>query len=254
MSTVNIFVVRYSDFLIRLVPCYSTGYHRSDGLSSFSSGNMSDKSMWEKFYASRPKDESFDWFIKFDDVKEHVDSLLSSHITSVPRILDIGCGTSDFSVDLLGHLRGKCRIDGVDFSEQAIKQMHRHAEKTHGLIVTDSSTGLFYCVADVKDLPFCDGTFLLAVDKGTGDAVLRGPDGERNFVKVVAEAVRVLETGGNLAQFSDEPPEIRMPLLEKVGFSCLKKDNINLRVYSKELGVHFGVEHFMYVVCKEKSK
>ena len=68
-------------------------------------GDMSDQSFWNSFYANRPGDKVFDWFVNFEDVSVY----LEPHFHAVScddfvRILDIGCGTSDFSLKLFEHL------------------------------------------------------------------------------------------------------------------------------------------------------
>ena len=236
-------------------------------------GDMSDQSFWNNFYARRQGDKVFDWFVRFEDVcgdlQPYLPLVSDQELT---RILDIGCGTSDFSLKLFEHLNQKCRVECIDFSPEAIKALgkiiHERgflAKKTldvEGRLETNLDsrdwTGLACHEADAKSLPFGEGRFSLAIDKGTSDAVLKGPSGESAFSEVIGECLRVLKPHGKLVQFSDEPPELRLKALEKVqgelpqaGFSISK--SFKVRFSWRELNVRSGFQHFMYVVHKENA-
>lgn len=236
-------------------------------------GDMSDQSFWNNFYASRQGDKIFDWFVRFEDICEHLQPYLPPvSDKEFTRILDIGCGTSDFSLKLFEHLNQKCRIECIDFSPEAIKALGKIirergflAKKTldaERRLETNLDprdwTGLACHQADAKNLPFREETFSLAIDKGTSDAVLKGPNGERAFLEVVGECLRVLKPHGKLVQFSDEPPELRLNALEKVqselppaGFTTSK--SFKVRFSWRELDIRSGFQHFLYVVHKESS-
>ena len=236
------------------------------GIRSF--GDMSDQSFWNNFYASRQGNKGFDWFVCFEDVVGHLVPYLPT-VTSddLVRILDIGCGTSDFSLKLFEHLNKNCRVECVDFSPEAIKALEKiiherrlNAKQTcapWGSVPHPRDLmGLVCHQADARNLPFKDGTFSLAVDKGTSDAVLKGPNGENSFVDVVKESLRVLKPDGKLIQFSDEPPEMRLHLLEKVKRELLQPNNMDgckLRLVWRELEIQSGFQHFMYVVKRDSQ-
>lgn len=223
-------------------------------------GDMSDQSFWNNFYTSRQGNKHFDWFVHFEDISGYLVPYLPSlgNNCPIPRIIDIGCGTSDFSLKLFDHLKRKCHIDLVDFSPEAIKIMQKILLE-QGLLKKSVNPEDFPGVAchraDAKNLPFKEHTFSLALDKGTSDAVLKGTEGETAFVDVVQESLRVLKPSGKLIQFSDEPPEMRLSLLEKVKQEVMhtnfKTKNCNLRFIWRELEINSGFQHFMYVVHKE---
>ena len=236
-------------------------------------GDMSDQSFWNNFYAYRQGDKVFDWFVPFEDVCGH----LQPHLPPVSdkeltRILEIGCGTSDFSLKLFEHLNHKCRIECIDFSPEAIKALGKIIRERGYLAKKTSDverrletnldprdwTGLGCHEADAKNLPFKEGTFSLVIDKGTSDAVLKGPYGESAFLEVVGESLRVLKPHGKLVQFSDEPPELRLNTLEKVqrelprvGFATSK--GFKVRLSWRELEEGSGFQHFLYVLRKENA-
>jgi len=230
-------------------------------------GDMSDQSFWNRFYARRQGDKRFDWFVRFEDVIGHLDPYLPPvGSDDLIRILDIGCGTSDFSFKIFERLNRKCRIDCIDFSSEAVKAMGKIMYE-RGLLAKEAFDaersvhpqnfiGLACHQADAKNLPFSEETFALALDKGTSDAVLKGRNGESAFVDVVKESLRVLKQDGKLVQFSDEPPEIRLILLEKVKREMLqsnRKEHCELRLVWRELEARSGFQHFMYVFHKGKS-
>ena len=236
-------------------------------------GDMSDQSFWNNFYACREGVKVFDWFVRFEDVCGH----LQPHLPPVSdkeltRILEIGCGTSDFSLKLFEHLNHKCRIECIDFSPEAIKALGKIIHK-RGYLAKKASdakrrletnvdprdwTGLACHEADAKNLPFKEETFSLVIDKGTSDAVLKGPYGESAFSEVVRECLRVLKPHGKLVQFSDEPPELRLNALEKVqrefpkvGFAASKGFKVRMSWRELEQGKCF--QHFLYAVRKENA-
>ncbi len=236
-------------------------------------GDMSDQSFWNNFYASRQGDKTFDWFVQFEDVRGHFEPYLPPvSDKDLTRILEIGCGTSDFSLKLFEHLNRKCRIDCIDFSPEAIKALGK-VIREKGLLAKKTIdaerrletnldprdwTGLACHQADAKDLPFKEGTFSLAIDKGTCDAVLKGPNGESAFRDVVAECLRVLKPDGKLVQFSDEPPELRLNALGNVKSKLLQtglttSKSCKVRFSWRELDTCAGFQHFLYVVHKETA-
>lgn len=236
-------------------------------------GDMSDQSFWNNFYASRQGDKLFDWFVRFEDVSEHLEPYLPPVSDAVlTRILEIGCGTSDFSLKLFEHLQRKCRIECIDFSPEAIKALGKNIHERGflakkfpdaerrletGLDPRDW-TGLACHQADAKNLPFKEGTFSLAIDKGTCDAVLKGPKGESAFLDIIGECLRVLKPDGKLVQFSDEPPELRLSALENVKSELLQtglttSKGFKVRFSWRELDTRTGFQHFLYIVHKETA-
>lgn len=260
----EVYIVYRSTHLSHLTHITLSSFTGLFGMRCF--GDMSDQSFWDNFYANRQGDKHFDWFVRFEDVSGHLQSYLPPvNDNDLTRILEIGCGTSDFSLKLFEHLNRKCRIDCIDFSPEAIKALGKiirqqgflakkilDEERRLGTSLDPRDwTGLACHQADAKNLPFKEGAFSLALDKGTSDAALKGPNGESAFVDVVRECVRVLKPDGKLAQFSDEPPELRLNLLEKVQSEFTSSKCYKLRLSWRELDTRSGFQHFLYVVHKE---
>ena len=171
---------------------------------------------------------------------------------------------------LFEHLNQKCRIECIDFSPEAIKALRKIIRErgflvkkilnAEGRLETNLDprdwTGLACHEADAKNLPFREEWFSLAIDKGTSDAVLKGPNGESAFLEVVGECLRVLKPQGKLVQFSDEPPELRLNTLEKVQSELFQagvttSKSFKVRISWRELDKGSGFQHFLYVVHKD---
>lgn len=111
------------------------------------------------------------------------------------RVLDLGCGRGERSVDLLG--RG-ARVDGIDISSVYVAQAEAAArEAGHDPSQFDFVAG------DAHHLPYDDQTFDLVV----GDGILHHLDLDR----ALAECHRVLRPGGR-ALFRE--PLLDNPLLK----------------------------------------
>ncbi|KAF9956097.1 hypothetical protein BGZ72_003034 [Mortierella alpina] len=185
---------------------------------------------WEERYS---KEESFDWFKTYEDLKP----LLNEHITSKDaRILMLGCGNSTLSEDMYDD--GFHNIVNIDFSKTVIDNM---TEKCKDRV------GMEWIEMDIRDLKFEDGSFDIVIDKGTMDALMcdRGdvwnPDEE--LVKTVAEevdeVVRVLKVGGKFLYITFGQPHFRKPHLVRPCWT----------VETSTLGVAF--HYFFYHMIKE---
>ncbi len=96
------------------------------------------------------------------------------------RILDIGCGTGNFSIELA---RLGARVTGIDISESMLAKARRKAEAA-GLAIE-------FIHADAMKLPFADNTFARIVSV---TALEFAPD----LKAVLAEAYRVLDLNGRM--------------------------------------------------------
>ncbi|XP_070577986.1 citrate synthase-lysine N-methyltransferase CSKMT, mitochondrial-like [Ptychodera flava] len=183
--------------------------------------NMGDRSTWNSFYEDK-ENKTFDWFIEFDDVYDLVNRYLPKPGSVRPgrtfSILDLGCGTSNFSIQAHQKVQCESRLWCVDFSEVAVSQLaalctERIKAGAGGRSAPGRET--HFAVADVNSLPFKDSFFDLALDKGTLDAVLRAKEGTEVAISGLCEAMRVLSPEGHFLHFSDEHPDVRLDLLEK---------------------------------------
>jgi len=107
---------------------------------------------------------------------------------------------------------------------------------------------------DARDLKYQDGTFDLAIDKSTIDAVLCG---EKSFVNVaimIREIQRVLKVGGIYMIISYGPPENRLFHLEREHLSL----DISIYTIKKDYEIEedpekFEKTHYVYI-CRKKPE
>ena len=101
-----------------------------------------------------------------------------------PRVLDVACGTGDFSIAIAKAVR-KGEVIGVDISKEMLEVMHQKVLKNKLESIISQEVG------DGEALRFPDGSF---------DRVVNA-FGIRNFEdrdKGLREALRVLKSGGRL--------------------------------------------------------
>lgn len=195
--------------------------------------NMSKKSFWQKFYLKHSND-TFEWLIKFDD------SLTSiiENATKTSRksfILDVGCGTSRFSIKLKSSLSEPNFLICSDFSFEALDLLKSKS----------NSQKIDFVQCDCKTLPFRHDFFDLIIDKGFTDTLLK----ETNIQKSITQTInsidnqlRILDNDGTLIQITDEDPELRINgILDRL------KINFNF----KEVENQSGFSYFIYFINKD---
>ena len=122
------------------------------------------------------------------------------------RVLVLGCGCSELSIEVYRMADGSAEVHSVDFSIQCIEEMRRRYP-THPNLH-------FYC-QDIRSLTFPDGHFDLVLDKATLDCLHchdeAGGDGGRGQLKLAVQCLyRVMRLGGVLLSVSHAPPEQRV--------------------------------------------
>ena len=113
-----------------------------------------------------------------------------------PRVLDVACGTGDFSI-VIAKAIGKGSVIGIDISNEMLEVMRQKVLKNKLESVISAQAG------DGEDLIFPDGSF---------DRVVNA-FGIRNFEnrdKGLREALRVLKPGGRLVILELSRPENRV--------------------------------------------
>lgn len=101
------------------------------------------------------------------------------------QILDIACGTGDFSIDIANRTRPETTITGLDLSEGMLEVMCRKVDKA-GL-----SARIKTMVGNSESMPFEDGSF----DRVTIAFGIRNFENRETALK---EILRVLKPGGRL--------------------------------------------------------
>lgn len=122
------------------------------------------------------------------------------------RILDLACGTGDFSIAIARKLTGDSRVTGVDLSEGMLKEMRKKvasASSSRRYGDTPLSRRISAEVGNAEALRFEDASF---------DCVTIA-FGVRNFQKreqALAEILRVLEPAGRLVILELSMPESKL--------------------------------------------
>lgn len=194
---------------------------------------MHDPSYWSALYASGRAPA--EWFVDPDELYDVIcDTAFASTeglTDGTYRVLDVGCGTSSVGVDIIrkwpaaiegGHGRKEscatftsCAVvvDAIDFAATAVQRVtsvHSEFVKSGTLYVHELD------VLHPDGLPFTDERYNLVLDKGTLDAIVHGfSDDQRDAAvgKALGEVNRVAAPHCALVHVSDEPPELRMPIL-----------------------------------------
>ncbi|KAM0747785.1 S-adenosyl-L-methionine-dependent methyltransferase [Meredithblackwellia eburnea MCA 4105] len=173
------------------------------------------KEYWNDRYTKEADGAMFDWFKTYVEIKPYFDRYIPSITGKRSRILMLGCGNSTLSKDLYDD--GYHHITNIDYSEVCISRMsdmHR------------DDLGMDWLVGDVRSIPFSDGSFDVAIDKGTMDALMTGVKDVWNPSQEVVEAckeevdevTRVLAPGGVFIYLTFGQPHFRKQHLLRPGW------------------------------------
>merc|ERR1719229_329492 len=154
------------------------------------------KKYWNSRYEVECK--AFEWYLSWDDVKDVFAKLKKDF-----RVLDIGCGTSDMSEQLV-KTYPSASVLAIDFCDLAIA----HSKKA------SVSEKVEYRVQDILELEEKE-TFDLIIDKGTVDSMLCDEEGFKTVKKMMAVLEKVINPKGLCVVISYREPKYRTPLLKK---------------------------------------
>lgn len=152
-------------------------------------------SHWSKWHSGHPGSE---WHLTYDDVRNLLrpilQSLLERPVTeggNPPGVLDLGCGTSSFSLQLLEEYP-QASLMLVDVSEFLIAQLKDlHAKNPRvSCVLGDCRTSEAFAVPK--------GSMAVVVDKGTVDAIHDAPE----KVQMLESAASLLQPDGILISIS----------------------------------------------------
>ncbi|CAF1062239.1 unnamed protein product [Brachionus calyciflorus] len=198
--------------------------------------NMSKKAFWDKFY-SKHTTKTFEWLIEFNDsLKSLSQNLISLTNGEKPTLLlDVGCGTSQFSQDLKNTLDSSFLIC-TDFSYKALDLLK---SKNSSLQTID------YVECNCKYLPFRSTVCDLIIDKGFSDSLLKETNTRKSLqqtLKSINNQLETLQQNGVLIQITDEEPELRISSLF---------DQLNIQYNFKEINLDSGSNYFVYFIKKK---
>ncbi|XP_028666551.1 eEF1A lysine and N-terminal methyltransferase [Erpetoichthys calabaricus] len=148
-----------------------------------SSEEFSSAEYWEKFFTRRG-DRAFEWYGEYAELSV----VLHKYLRAQDKVLVVGCGNSELSEQLYD--AGCTHLTNIDISETAIGRMkERNATKR---------PDMHFELMDVLDLHFDDGSFQVALDKGTLDALASDERVEtmERVERMFGQLARVLRVGG----------------------------------------------------------
>ncbi|CAK8994685.1 unnamed protein product [Durusdinium trenchii] len=149
----------------------------------------------------------FDWYATYAELKDTFEEFYPAEQSKQSSpVLVVGCGNSAFSSEL--YAAGYLHITSIDISASAISKMQEQF----------NLPGMSWQVMDATAMSFQDGTFNLAVDKGTLDAMMTSGSDEIAGA-MVSEIWRVLQPDGLLILISHSGK--RLKLLTD-GWQCLE--------------------------------
>mmetsp|Transcript_29398 Transcript_29398/g.50777 ORF Transcript_29398/g.50777 Transcript_29398/m.50777 type:complete len:266 (+) Transcript_29398:124-921(+) len=163
------------------------------------------ESYWDNRYGN-DFPEPFDWLFSYKDLK----FLLSLMIKKSDRILIIGCGNADLSIDMYND--GYQNQVNMDYCEVVINQQReRHPH-------------LDWQVSDVRSMPeYGDSAFDVVLDKSLIDTMMCYDDAAAAVGAMAREVARVLRPGGRYLALSLHRP--------RSGLAHLRQDHLHLEMH-----------------------
>ncbi|XP_071832869.1 citrate synthase-lysine N-methyltransferase CSKMT, mitochondrial-like isoform X2 [Apostichopus japonicus] len=217
---------------------------------------MGKRSYWDEFYQQKARQESsFDWFFEYDLIRYDVDEIISSAVKKTPSryltVLDIGCGTSSFAHEIAGRHKSEINVWCVDFSQEALVSLKKtQDEHCH----SETLSNVDYIVADGFNLPFPNAAFDIIFEKGTLDSLLKSNALKLKVDKYLTEMMRLLSKNGFYCQFSDEDPDLRLPLLEEAKQKLEMVLMERIKISFKQILPDSSMSYFVYYMSFEQHK
>ncbi|XP_041913396.1 eEF1A lysine and N-terminal methyltransferase [Alosa sapidissima] len=141
---------------------------------------LSSADYWERFFRKRGE-KAFEWYGDYHSLC----GVLHKYIKPRDQVLVVGCGNSELSEQLYDV--GYRQLTNIDISETVVSHMNqRNAERRPGLT---------FQLIDATQTGFEDGSYQVALDKSTFDAMASEEEGAL-AKRMLTEISRVLAVGG----------------------------------------------------------
>jgi arsenite methyltransferase len=154
------------------------------------------------------------------------DLLDQAAVDGESRVLDIGCGRGAVLTLVAGHLTTG-RAVGIDLWKGSDQSGNSALATRRNAEAEGVARRIDVCTADMRALPFADGTFDLIVS----NIAIHNVPGRDNRARAIDEAVRVLRPGGRL-MVADifSAPEYRARL-DALGLQAVEQRNLGWRMW-----------------------
>jgi SAM-dependent methyltransferase len=173
----------------------------------------------------------FEWYRPWSEIKP----LLRSYVVFSGTALNVGCGTSSMSTDLLGD--GFTKVYSIDFSDVVIK---------HVLTTNRADPRVQWSVADCTNLTFPDRSIEYVFDKGTFDCLTTSPNAVNKVATYLKNVVRVLAVDGCFVLVSFGSPLTRARYFKSVENIL----NLVATLTVPKPGIE-GAAHYVYVLRRQ---
>lgn len=215
------------------------------------------KEYWDERFAT---EESYDWLLKFDDLKDSLQPFLKVD----SKILVVGCGNSTFSPDLYD--AGFHNIVNIDYSDVVIENMRsKHSE---------TRPEMQWVKMDMCNLTFENGSFDVVIDKAAMDALMVDEgdvwDPQQETISSVHDMClsvsRVLSPDGLFLMISFMQPHFRTkylmgkwvdgsatdhPFVAAVGHCAAYDWNLSFESITTDAGC---LDSFLYIMQRERGR
>ncbi|XP_039258645.2 uncharacterized protein LOC120335235 isoform X1 [Styela clava] len=207
---------------------------------------------WNQFYRTTKPNPDFEWFANYDDLKDSILPMIRTALSAQdnpgnrkPYLLDIGCGDSTFGANIAYDLKD-VEVYCLDF---AIDSLWRLQNKMDGNSKFDNVRNCTLVHANIAEQQvFSTGSICAALDKGTTDSILKQPKGTELASRALANIYKILCKDGVLIQVTDEPPELRIDLLQEAAKRLPDDITSNISISCQQFtSVR---DYFLYTVSK----